>query len=106
MLTNVSVRAAGLVLLFSAALIACADPPNPDDVERNRCITLREHLIDLRLASVGPSVDVSAHRTAMQQALGREFVENCRELPEAQVTCELAANDSVKAASCGDASAH
>jgi hypothetical protein len=61
-------------------------------------------VIDLRLASAAnaANVDVAAHRKAMQQALGSEFLASCTtKMTDAQVDCALGATDAAAVAACG-----
>jgi hypothetical protein len=100
-ITRVGFR--GLVaclLALACALSACADTPSPEESARKRCIALRDHLIDLRLATVNQSVDAKAHRKAFQEALGERFLEDCTQLPQSQVECSLRAVDSETATEC------
>lgn len=59
-----------------------------------RCERLRDHVIDLRLASV-QNVNVEAHREAMRRALGDDFVTSCAAtMSDKKLTCALSASDS------------
>jgi hypothetical protein len=63
------------------------------------CERMRDHLVDLRLASVDE--DREAHRDVMRRALGAEFIDSCqRSMSDVQVTCILDADDSAEAAAC------
>jgi hypothetical protein len=67
-------RAWVLVLILVAA---CQDMPNEDDrADDKLCGALRDHLVDLRLANA-TGVDLAAHRQAMKEALGGEFLTSC-----------------------------
>jgi len=77
-------------------------------VGRKDCEEFRDHLIELRLASVASPknpeqqpVDLAAHRAAMKQAFGEEFLGSCeRTLKPKQIKCALAATESASATSC------
>lgn len=68
------------------------------------CELLRDHLVDLRLASVGTPgepIDIDAHRRAMQAALGDGFVSSCKtNVAQATIDCELAAGSLDAANAC------
>ena len=63
------------------------------EVDRKRCMQLRDRIVELRLAGVGSAVDVKAHRVAMRDALGERFIESCEQLTTAQLECSLRASD-------------
>ena len=51
--------------------------------------------------SVGAPINVEAHRAAMKQALGENFLGACQQkMTAAQIKCVLAANDSAAANAC------
>lgn len=86
------------------AIVLCACSGGDDEAtaasRQARCERLRDHVIDLRLASA-TNVDVAAHRQAMRQALGDDFVTACTgTMTEAQVDCALAAADSDAVTAC------
>jgi hypothetical protein len=98
---RMNVQIALVLIGFINVLAACADSETSEEASRKRCIALREHLIDLRLSSAAASVDVKAHRDAMQRALGDKFVDECQQ--HASVTelkCQLSANDLETATAC------
>lgn len=71
--------------------------------EAKRCAELREHLVELQVADIhiASGIDREAHRRALGQALGDQFVGQCIDrLSEAQVDCSLAAADKAAAADC------
>jgi hypothetical protein len=88
----------GFFCLFSAAfLIACSD----DKPEVDRCVRVREHLIDLRLAQA-TKIDRDAHRHALRAALGDDFVTTCHaSLNASQQACVLKAANTQSASACG-----
>ena len=78
-------------------LVACSSHDEADEV-KERCVALRDHLVELRLD--GATVDVEKHRQALRAALGNAFIEQCRHLPTNQVNCEMHALDPQAAAAC------
>jgi hypothetical protein len=86
-------------------LVACGGGGGKEDEGRARaqqCAQLRDHLVELRLASVtNLGNDVAQHRAALTQALGPQFVETCAtRTSKEQVACALAAKDAEAAADC------
>lgn len=80
---------------------ACAGSSGPAD--QRQCARLREHVVDLQLADVHVAVgiDREAHRRALKQSLGDNFVANCSStLTEDQVDCVLNASDRAAIAAC------
>jgi hypothetical protein len=95
----------GLMLM----VLGCSSSEDDTDAaDRKRCERLRDHLVELRLASVAsqPDVDVTAHRTAMTSALGEQFVANCQKLTVRDVKCGLAASDLRTATMCAQSKSH
>jgi hypothetical protein len=87
-------------ILFGVWLLGCASSKDDDDVDKARCGELREHLIDLRLKGM-TDADVAAHRTALQQAMGDDFIASCqRSVTSSQMKCTLGAVDSEAAEAC------
>ena len=88
-----------LVSVWVIAVAACAgagDEPSRTE----QCERLREHLIDLRVANTG-DIDVRAHRAAMEQALGTEFLTTCeRSVSDRELACGLRAIDAQGALAC------
>jgi hypothetical protein len=86
---------------LAVALSACADEPSPQETARKRCVALRDHLIDLRLADAAQAIDVTAHREAMKQALGEGFIETCvQQVSAGELNCELSATNLSAASAC------
>jgi hypothetical protein len=84
--------------------VGCASPDEPAD--QRQCARLREHLVDLHVGDVhvATGIDREAHRRALAQALGPDFVTSCSgKLTESQVDCALNANDRAAAAACATA---
>lgn len=90
------------VLLFGVLIASACSSSDSDDVDRKRCLRLRDHLVELRLGRIGnqPDVDVAAHRAAMTSALGERFVDRCQQLTSTEVKCSLAADDLQAAVAC------
>lgn len=88
-------------------MIACSSN-SENDVDRRKCEQFRDHVLDVQLAGIdkttdshGGTVDVDAHRAAMKQALGEDFVATCqKKLTAAQLKCALAATDSAAVSGC------
>lgn len=93
------------VLVF---LVGCGGSDDDEAVTTaRRCERLRDHVVELRLADINPEtgVDREAHRKAMTQALGDDFIAGCKtKLSEPQLDCALAAADPASAAACTTAS--
>ncbi len=93
-------------LVMVSMLIGCGGGGEPIEDETvasaSRCERLRDHLVELRLATATKLGDErEQHRAALTQALGPQFVDACTTTTtEAQVTCALAAADSQAAADC------
>jgi hypothetical protein len=89
-----------LVAALMLTIAACSDGSDPD-VDRSTCERLCDHLIDVRLKDA-PAADVVAHRAAMKQVLGENFITSClKDLSPSQVKCALAATDHAAATACG-----
>ena len=94
------------MLVFVVGLVpagGCASDDDAASASTRRCTMLRDHLVELRLASA-QGVDHVAHRAAMQQALGDDFVTTCTSsLGEREIRCALDATDTATATSCSHA---
>lgn len=91
-----------VLLVGLAALFACS---HGETVDRQKCLELRDHLIDVRLANAAGAegVDLAQHRAAMKQALGEKFLSECEQHTTiAQLRCELKATDLDATRSCSD----
>lgn len=87
-------RLALVVLLVSA----CSD--SDEDSNAKRCERVRDRIVDLRLENA-TNVDRDAHRIAMRDALGADFVEGCqRTMTAAHQRCVLDAKDLTAASAC------
>ena len=114
-------------IVFAACLVAaCSTSSRDADEQRHHCEQMRDHVIDLRLADVGPDhtsdkrsgqgasseppqtpIDLAQHRAAMKQALGDRFINDCvSQMTADQVSCALSAKsqDAVNACSAKTAS--
>lgn len=93
--------AVGWVCTLMVALGGCGGGEERGGRDR-RCEQLREHVVDLRLASViDVDVDVAKHRIAMVRALGDDFVTTCVDkLTNEQLECALTATDAQAVARC------
>jgi hypothetical protein len=61
---------------------------------------VRDHLVELQLAAAS-GVDRTAHRQAMEAALGADFAARCADsLTAGQADCVLASPDPAAAAAC------
>lgn len=85
--------------VIPSLFVACTSAePGEIDVHA-RCVALRDHEIDTRLADA-PDVDAVAHRQAMRQALGERFIDECNALTSKQVDCALVASTADAIAIC------
>ncbi|MGE0402089.1 MAG: hypothetical protein AB7T06_35640 [Kofleriaceae bacterium] len=87
------------ILLVLLIVAACGDDQDLAIQERTRCEQLRDHLVDLRLAD-SASTEKDAHREAMRNALGSNFLDDCARMPARDIDCAFAATDVNAAASC------
>ena len=92
----------GSKVAFVCGLVAssCASSEDAAETAKKRCAKLRDHLIELRLADANDKLDVKAHRAALQQALGGDFVDRCAERPAEEIKCATAAKDTESVAAC------
>ncbi len=68
--------------------------------DRVKCESLRDHIVELRLAQA-TNVDRASHRAAMRKALGDTFVTDCQtKLGASEVDCALNATDTAAAVAC------
>lgn len=89
-------------LVLSGSLLGCAsdEPEDPDVAARKRCSSLRDRVIDLRVASA-TDVDQAAHRAAMRDALGDRYIDECvKDLSPSQIDCAMKAADTDIASAC------
>jgi hypothetical protein len=87
------------VIALLVALVGCATSEDDEMVARKRCVSLRDHLVELRLEN-STGINAAAHRENLRGALGEDFVSRCLALPAQQVKCALEPSDSVAAAEC------
>jgi hypothetical protein len=83
--------------VFFAAVVAAAGCTSTDDespADREACLKLRTHVIDVRLTGM-TNVDVEAHRAAFERSLGDDFLDSCgKTFSVRQVKCAVEASDS------------
>jgi hypothetical protein len=98
-------RAFGLATLLLALGGGCS---SDEESRREQCERVRNHVVSLRLNDL-PAVDEvgeqtrEAHRSALTQALGDEFIGACEARYEKrEIECALAARDVAAATTCGD----
>jgi len=91
-------------MLLGIAVLGAGCTEDEAELAQKRCSALRDHLIDLRLQAANDLVDVKAHRKALQQALGADFVVHCRERPLEEIRCALSAKDTSSVAECSPSS--
>src|SRR5262245_16046238 len=90
----------GLVLLFACNGAACNSAEDNEHASRVQCQRLRDHIVELRLANA-KDIDVAAHRRAMQQALGDDFLDDCAVSLDARyISCALGVANSDALGSC------
>jgi hypothetical protein len=88
------------VSLLIVLMMGCGGGDDDATVARTKCESLRDHLVELRLATA-TNVDVAAHRAAMRKAMGNTFITDCEsKLSARAVDCALHATDSTAAAAC------
>ncbi len=88
-----------LALTVSLALTAGCSTGGAERVGRGDCERLRDHLVDVRMASV--TADHEQHRRAIRTALGDGFLSSCLDLTtESQLRCSLKANDAQALTAC------
>jgi hypothetical protein len=87
-------------IVIMAFVSACSNPGLRDeDADATLCTVLRNHLVELRLASM--SVDTDAHRAALKQSLGDSFIRHCQEhLSAHDVECAVSATNLTDATGC------
>ncbi len=87
-------------LVLLALVASCGGDDDPELSPRETpCERLRDHLIDLRLADA-KHVDQAAHRDAMTQAMGGDFLASCEKLDSSEIECVLDAPDTTSATAC------
>lgn len=90
----------GRFLLVAMILASAACAQDAEERSAQRCKQLRDHLIELRVRAAPAIAQHDAHRAALEQALGNDFVDACRKLPPGDVVCALNASDSAAADQC------
>ena len=97
-------RVSRVVLFAMLFVVACDESEDAaaigeDDVLQRRCSELREHVVDLRVASA--TVDREQHRNALRNALGDKYVNDCvHTYTVGAIECALATRDNDEIAQC------
>jgi hypothetical protein len=104
LLARFRARSSTVAWLLAAALLASCGGGKEDEARARtqQCKQLRDHLVELRLASAtNLGNDLAQHRAALTQALGPQFLDACAtRTSKDQIACALAAKDSQAAADC------
>jgi hypothetical protein len=81
-------------------LAACGSEPSPEqESAQPSCEKYREHLLDVRVASL--STHREKHRAALARSLGDGFVADCeRRLTQADLDCAMAATTTEQLHAC------
>jgi hypothetical protein len=97
-------RSAVVVMI---ALLGVGCSSNDDEVDREKCTRLRDQMVALRLRGLEatPGMDVAAHRAALEQSMGDDFITSCqRTLTASQLRCAMAADNLANAQECSRSS--
>jgi len=89
-----------MAAVIALSVIGCASNEDDSESAAKRCASLRDHLIELRLEGARDAVDRNAHREALRQAIGADFVDKCQERPMGEINCALSAKDTSAVAAC------
>jgi hypothetical protein len=92
----------GIRSLAVVLVVAGCASSDPETARARQCAQARDHLLDLRLRGVaheGAEI-VAAHRSAITQAMGTDFLDRCGDLSVTVVNCTLAATDLAAASAC------
>jgi len=95
------------VVIVVIAMFGIGCSSNDDEVDREKCTKLRDRMIALRLAGLeaSPGVNAAAHRAALEQSMGDEFIASCqRSLTASQIRCAIAADNLANAQECSRSS--
>lgn len=88
-----------IMIVFALASASCGSGDETEAATARQCEQLRDHLVELRLQ--GTNLDVAAHRAAIRQSLGDDFVGTCTaQMTRDQIRCALAASDAPDALEC------
>lgn len=87
------------IMCVALLCIGCATSSEPEKQGTAACQQLREHVIDLRVAEIHQ--DQEAHRTAIRQALGDNYLASCLDEPRERFDCERQAKDIDSLRNCG-----
>ena len=94
-------------VLVVITLLGIGCSSNDDDVDREKCTCLRDQMITLRLKGLetSPDVNVAAHRAALEQSMGDDFIASCQQtLTASQIRCAMAADSLANAQECSRSS--
>jgi hypothetical protein len=94
-----------VVLVIALVGVGCSS--NDDEVDREKCTRLRDQMITLRLKGLegSPDVNVAAHRAALEQSMGDDFIASCqRSLTATQIRRAMAVDDLANAQECSRSS--
>jgi hypothetical protein len=86
-------------MALAALAVLCTTACTQDESIEQKCERLRDHVVDLRTEGL-PAADVAAHRSALKNALGDQFTEECKSMTPKQIDCGLAADEISLAAAC------
>jgi hypothetical protein len=79
-------------VVASLLVFAACDGDPEVAVSRRDCARLRDHLIELRMATV--TADQDQHRATLEKVLGDSFISTCVEQTDvSDLRCSLAATD-------------
>ncbi len=96
--------AVGVVAGLAVAACGAGDGDGATETPRERCLRLRDHLVDVQLQSV--TADRDQHQAALRAALDVAFVAECVERMDDEARdCRLAAADAAALVACDVAAA-
>jgi hypothetical protein len=84
------------------AVVGCGSA-EPEEDRPRRCERLRDHLVDLRLATASglTRAEIEQHRVTMQTSLDARFIASCAErMTDEQLACALRADNAQAASAC------
>lgn len=94
----------GVVAGLAMAACGAGDGDGATETPRERCLRLKDHLVDVQLQSV--TVDRAQHQAALRAALDVAFVADCVERMDDEARdCRLAASDAAALVACDVAAA-
>lgn len=96
-------------VLFGVILAWAVGCSKTNKVDHQQCEALRDHLVEVRLASAGSAdgIDLAQHRRAMKVALGESFITGCeRTMSVDELHCAMRATHLSDTRACTHASDH